>query len=197
MLLFETVKNLIFWIEEYGQYSPNKNQSPNLWHVTSILVCCIFVVDLKNMGWNIYKTSTYNRNLRVSLVGIETKELRGVYVRNFPSRLKLLRLICWQKKYKYFYCLIILFQVNEKQRRPGESRALFYFERDDQKQNSLLDDISEFLKPSVSLSELDILPLKATTTTEKKFFGNGTSSELKVCPMIPPNLHGAVKVVRT
>ena len=53
------------------------------------------------------------------------------------------------------------------------------------------------MKPSVSLSELDILPLKATTTTEKKFFGNGTSSELKVCPMIPPNLHGAVKVVRT
>jgi len=97
------------------------------------------------------------------------------------------------------FCLIglqylSLLQVNEKQRRPGESRALFYFERDDQKQNSLLDDISEFLKPSVSLSELDLLPLKATTTTEKKFFENGTISELKVCPMIPPNLRGAVKV---
>jgi len=97
------------------------------------------------------------------------------------------------------FCLIglqylSLLQVNEKQRRPGESRALFYFERDDQKQNSLLDDISEFLKPSVSLSDLELLPLKATTTTEKKFVGNGTSSELKVCPMIPPNLHGAVKV---
>ena len=97
-------------------------------------------------------------------------------------------------KEKLQICLLILFQVNEKQRRPGESRALFYFERDDQKQNSLLDDISEFLKPSVSLSELDLLPLKATTTTEKKFFENGTSSELKVCPMIPPNLCGAVKV---
>ena len=100
------------------------------------------------------------------------------------------------EKLQIYLCLLILFQVNEKQRRPGESRALFYFERDDQKQNSLLDDISEFLKPSVSLSELDILPLKATTTAEKKFSGNGTSSELKVCPMIPPNLHGAVKVVR-
>ena len=60
------------------------------------------------------------------------------------------------------FCLIGLqflshLQVNEKQRRPGESRALFYFERDDQKQNSLLDDISEFLKPSVSLSELELL----------------------------------------
>ena len=76
-----------------------------------------------------------------------------------------------------------LLQVNEKQRRPGESRALFYFERDDQKQNPLLDDSLEFLKTSVNLSELDILPLKDTTTTEKKFFGNGTSSELKVCPM--------------
>jgi hypothetical protein len=96
------------------------------------------------------------------------------------------------------FCLIGLqylshLQVNEKQRRPGESRALFYFERDDQKQTPLLDDISEFLKTSVSLSELDVLQLKETTTTEKKFFGNGMSSELKVCRVIPPN-HGAVKV---
>ena len=28
--------------EEYFQTSPNNNKSPNLWHVTSILVCCIF-----------------------------------------------------------------------------------------------------------------------------------------------------------
>ena len=30
------------WTEEYCQTSPNKNKSPNLWHVTSILICCIF-----------------------------------------------------------------------------------------------------------------------------------------------------------
>ena len=30
------------WTEEYCQTSPNKNKSPNLWHITSILVCCIF-----------------------------------------------------------------------------------------------------------------------------------------------------------
>ena len=30
------------WAEEYCQTSPNKNKSPNLWHVTSISVCCIF-----------------------------------------------------------------------------------------------------------------------------------------------------------
>ena len=30
------------WTEEYCQPSPNKNKLPNLWHVTSILVCCIF-----------------------------------------------------------------------------------------------------------------------------------------------------------
>ena len=30
------------WTEEYCQTSQNKNKSPNLWHVTSILVCCIF-----------------------------------------------------------------------------------------------------------------------------------------------------------
>jgi hypothetical protein len=32
----------VVWLEEYFQISPNKNKSPNLWHVTSILVCCIF-----------------------------------------------------------------------------------------------------------------------------------------------------------
>ena len=30
------------WTEQYCQPSPNKNKSRNLWHVTSILVCCIF-----------------------------------------------------------------------------------------------------------------------------------------------------------
>ena len=32
----------VLWLEEYCQTSPNKNKSPNLWHVTRILVCCIF-----------------------------------------------------------------------------------------------------------------------------------------------------------
>ena len=54
-----------------------------------------------------------------------------------------------------------------------------------------MDDISEYLKPS-SLSDLNIIPL-TTTTIERKVSENGTN-ELKVCPMIPPNLHGAVKV---
>ena len=31
--------------EEYCQTSPNKNKWPNLWHVTSILVCCIFAFN--------------------------------------------------------------------------------------------------------------------------------------------------------
>ena len=96
------------------------------------------------------------------------------------------------------FCLIglqylSLLQVNEKQKSPGESRTLFYFKKDDQRQSSLLDDISEYLKPS-SLSDLNIIPL-TTTTIERKVSENGTN-ELKVCPMIPPNLHGAVKVVR-
>ena len=40
---FEPILLFYFvWTEEYCQTSPNKNKSPNLWHVTSILVCCIF-----------------------------------------------------------------------------------------------------------------------------------------------------------
>ena len=30
-----------FWFVEYCQTSPNKSKSPKLWHVTSIVVCCI------------------------------------------------------------------------------------------------------------------------------------------------------------
>ena len=32
----------VWWLEEYCLISSNKNKSPNLWHVTSILVCYIF-----------------------------------------------------------------------------------------------------------------------------------------------------------
>ena len=32
----------VLWLEECCQISPNKNKSLNLWHVTRILVCCIF-----------------------------------------------------------------------------------------------------------------------------------------------------------
>ena len=44
----------VLWSEEYCQMSPNKNRSPNLWHVTSILVCCIFGFDdVKKRGGNL------------------------------------------------------------------------------------------------------------------------------------------------
>ena len=33
------------WTEEYCQTSPNKNKATKSWHLTSILVCCIFVLD--------------------------------------------------------------------------------------------------------------------------------------------------------
>ena len=39
----------VLWLEEYCQISPNKNKSPNLWHVTSILVCCIFRTHCSTM----------------------------------------------------------------------------------------------------------------------------------------------------
>ena len=38
--------------EEYCQTSPNKNKSPNLWYVTSIIVCCIFGELREGFEWN-------------------------------------------------------------------------------------------------------------------------------------------------
>ena len=43
----------VLWLEEYCQTSPNKNKSPNLWHVTSILVCCIFGPKSQLIKWYI------------------------------------------------------------------------------------------------------------------------------------------------
>ena len=40
----------VLWLEEYCQISPNKNKSPILWHVSSILVCCIFVYFKKALA---------------------------------------------------------------------------------------------------------------------------------------------------
>ena len=39
------------WTEEYCQTSPNKNKSSNHWHLTSILVSCIFAcTPVRTMG---------------------------------------------------------------------------------------------------------------------------------------------------
>ena len=38
----------VLWLEEYCQTSPNKNKSPNLWHVRSILVFYIFGCGYKS-----------------------------------------------------------------------------------------------------------------------------------------------------
>ena len=89
------------------------------------------------------------------------------------------------------FCLIglqylSLLQVSEKQRRPGQTRTLFFFEKDNLRQNSIFDSISEFLEV-----EADDL---AVTTTASSLKTNATADKAKVCPMIPPNLHGAVKV---
>ena len=47
------------WTEEYCQTSPNKNKSANLWHVTSILVCCIFASNRLNRGLSSSPTLNY------------------------------------------------------------------------------------------------------------------------------------------
>ena len=72
------------WTEEYCQTSPNKNKTPNLWHITSILVCCIFdyIYSWKNplkkrLDWKIrylgttfsfiYKVRPKNMGHRITL----------------------------------------------------------------------------------------------------------------------------------
>ena len=66
------------WTEEYCQTSPNKNKSPNLWHVTSILVCCIFgnIVNFFQdtlLGNFILQKSCYQNSVFESQLTIEKR----------------------------------------------------------------------------------------------------------------------------
>ena len=56
----------VLWFEEYCQISPNKNRSPNLWHVTSILVCCIFWIHTSYLSL----IFGFSSNLQVSAVAL-------------------------------------------------------------------------------------------------------------------------------
>lgn len=84
--------------------------------------------------------------------------------------------------------------MNEKQRRPGQSQALFYLEKDDHRQTSLLDSISEYLAFEDLQSTTVISNLTIVSSSGAKNNVTNVNSKLKICPMIPPDLHGAVQV---
>ena len=94
--------------------------------------------------------------------------------------------------YRNTFCCTCLEQVNEKQRRPGQSRTLFSLEREDHS-GHFFDSLSEFLHPIADVNELmtssSLPPVKNNVNVVSN------QSSLEICPMIPPNLHGAVKVV--
>ena len=114
------------------------------------------------------------------LIGLQYLSL--LQVRNFPKFLK----SC------HTFCCTCLEQVNEKQRRPGQSRTLFSLEREDHS-GHFFDSLSEFLHPIADVNELmtssSLPPVKNNVNVVSN------QSSLEICPMIPPNLHGAVKVV--
>ena len=61
----------VLWLEEYCQISRNKNRLPNLWHVSSILVSCIFG-NTKKCKWNppsyiSWKWKEHNSSLSLKL----------------------------------------------------------------------------------------------------------------------------------
>ena len=60
------------WTEEYCQTSPNKNKSPNLWHVTSILVCCIFVLAAAHLQLNRLKLGTMIQRTEVGFISFSS-----------------------------------------------------------------------------------------------------------------------------
>ena len=94
------------------------------------------------------------------------------------------------------FCLIglqylSLLQVNEKQRRPGNSRSLFFFERknDNGGHNGLLESISDLLEPTKVLPD-NVLSEMSTSTTNSPILttisNHSNAKALPTCPMIPP-----------
>ena len=94
------------------------------------------------------------------------------------------------------FCLIglqylSLLQVNEKQRRPGNSRSLFFFERknDNGGHNGLLESISDLLEPTKVLPD-HVLSEMSTSTTNSPILttisNHSNAKALPTCPMIPP-----------
>ena len=63
-----------FWFVEYCRTSPNKNKSPNVWHITSVLVCCILgsIYSCQIGAWKNYIGEKYdaNNNLRIIIAFI-------------------------------------------------------------------------------------------------------------------------------
>ena len=94
--------------------------------------------------------------------------------------------------YRNTFCCTCLEQVNEKQRRPGQSRTLFSLEREDHS-GHFFDSLSEFLHPIADVNELMTQSSSLNVKNNVNVVSN--QSSLEICPMIPPNLHGAVKVV--
>ena len=95
--------------------------------------------------------------------------------------------------YRNTFCCTCLEQVNEKQRRPGQSRTLFSLEREDHS-GHFFDSLSEFLPPIADVNEL-MTSSSLQTPVKNNVNVVSNQSSLEICPMIPPNLHGAVKVV--
>ena len=95
--------------------------------------------------------------------------------------------------YRNTFCCTCLEQVNEKQRRPGQSRTLFSLEREDHS-GHFFDSLSEFLHPIADVNEL-MTSSSLQTPVKNNVNVVSNQSSLEICPMIPPNLHGAVKVV--
>ena len=100
---------------------------------------------------------------------------------------------CFSLKLSYIFgtCLE---QVNEKQRRPGQSRTLFSIEREDHS-GHIFDSLSEFLHPIADVNELMTGSSSSLPPVKNNVNVVSNQSSLEICPMIPPNLHGAVKVV--
>ena len=99
----------------------------------------------------------------------------------------------------FFFKIVLHFgtcleQVNEKQRRPGQSRTLFSIEREDHS-GHIFDSLSEFLHPIADVNELMTGPSSSLPPVKNNVNVVSNQSSLEICPMIPPNLHGAVKVV--
>jgi hypothetical protein len=90
----------VLWLEEFCRISPYKNKSPNLWHITSILVCCIFAIT----PWNELQKYLKVREICILKAYLPSasdfffKSKNHVAVLRYSGKIKgILKLISWSQ----------------------------------------------------------------------------------------------------
>ena len=93
----------VLWLEEYCQIRPNKNKSPNLWHITSILNSLLYFCVSLYWILNLDPCPKYFRSVQKHWT---SQKLFWTFKSTSHQFLGLFKLCCTEQKYSYTECFL-------------------------------------------------------------------------------------------